>query len=177
MVSHEASERFLASGWLPDMEESSRIALLQVLQEHRAESGTTVLEQGKSNDRMAFLMEGTIEVSQLNRQNKPAVLYRIEAPSMFGLTSFFRPKPPEFTLRATSPIRFLTLDHAAHARLRRESPHAAEQLAVAAVGILADRIDALDHRIIEDLAKNPEDRPRQDEWAAFRARLFKDTPL
>ncbi len=177
MISQEASERFLVSGWLPEMEESSRQALLQVLQEQRAEAGTTVIEQGKTCDRMAFLMEGTIEVSQLNGQRKPEVLFKIVAPSMFGLTSFFRPKSPDFTLRATTPIRFLTLDHPGHARLRRESPRAAEQLAVAAVQILADRIDALDQRIIEDLAKHPEDRPRSNEWAAFRARLFEDAAL
>ena len=177
MVSREAAKQFLASSWLTEMEPGSREALLGVLQEHRAEANSALLERGRSNDRVGFLLEGTLQVTRPNPHDQPEILCNIAAPSMFGLTSFFRPNPPDFTIRALTPVRFLTLDHTSHERLRREHPRAAEQLAVAAVQILADRLDILDQRITNDLADHPDDHPRVTEWSAFRARLFEDSTL
>jgi CRP-like cAMP-binding protein len=159
------------------MEKPSREALLAVLREHHAEAGTSLLERGLPNDHVGFLLEGSLQVTRPNLRLQPEILCNIPAPSMFGLTSFFRPTPPDFTVRALTPVRYLTLDRAAHQRLRRENPQVAEQLAVAAVQILADRLDTLDRRISEDLADHPDDHPKVTEWSAFRARLFEDATI
>ena len=159
------------------MESSSKKALLSILEEHRAFAGAPLLLQGQPNNRLAFLLQGTVRVTRTNTLGQSEFLYEIKAPSMFGLTSFFRPNPPDFNLHASSPVRYLTLDHTAHARLSQENPRAAEQLAVAAVQILADRLDSLDQRITEDLADHPKDHPRVTEWANFRARLFEEGAL
>jgi CRP-like cAMP-binding protein len=177
MVSPEATKEFLESGWLTEMGREAREALLQVLEEHRATAQTTLLAQGRANDRVGFLLEGSLQVSRQNVRNETEVLCILSAPTMFGLTSFFRPSPPDFSLRALTAVRYLTLDHTAHDRLRKESPRVAEQLAVAAVLILADRLDALDRRITDDLAGHPDDHPKVTEWSAFRARLFEDATL
>lgn len=177
MVSTAAAERFLAAPWLADVDSAARQELLDVLTEHRATAGAILLEQGHPNDHIAFLIDGTATVYR-DRPNAPAeTLTTLAAPSLFGLTSFFRPTPPNFNVRATSAVWFLSLDHDAHAILRRIDPRATEQLALMAVRIMADRFDMLDRKISEDLAAHPENHPRVNEWSSFRARLFDESNI
>lgn len=177
MVSPEASERFLASPWMSGMDSASLQAILNVLVESRAPAGSILLAQGQPNDHIAFLIEGAATVSRVLEGGQAEVLTTLAAPSVFGLTSFFRPQPPDFSVRADAPVWVLTLDHHAHDLLRRKDLLATEQLALAAVRVLADRFDMLDKRISADMAKHPEDHPKATEWAAFRARLFDETSI
>ncbi len=177
MVSPAAAEQFLASNWLSELDIASRRAVLDVLVEQRAEVGAVLLEQEHPNDHVSFLIEGSASVERPGDNGQPAALATLKAPSLFGLTSFFRPHPPSFSVKALSPVWYLTLDHTAHDLLRRADPHAAEQLALTAVRALADYIDQLDRRITEDLAHHPEDRRKVTEWSSFRSRLFEETSL
>jgi CRP-like cAMP-binding protein len=175
MVSEGAASRFLSTAHLPELEFASREALLKVLEEHVAPAGTKLLEPGVRYDRVGFLLEGTLEVTLVDRRGRLHDLGKIEAPSLFGLSSYFRSKPPDFALATLTHVHYLTLDHAGHDRLRREEPAAAEQLALAAIHVLADRIDNLDRIVSDELAGHPDDHPRVTEWATFRARLMEDT--
>jgi CRP/FNR family cyclic AMP-dependent transcriptional regulator len=177
MIAPGAAERFMASNWLSEMDAKARRAVLGVLEEHRAKPGTVLLEPGRPNDRIGFLIEGTVKVTIDAAPGRSEELITIQAPSMFGLTTFFRASPPTFTARATTPVWYLTLDRAAHERLRHENPRAGEQLALAAVHILADRIDVLDRKISDELAEHPDDHPKVTEWSTFRARLLEDSSL
>ncbi len=177
MVSPAAAERFLASNWLSEMDAASRHAVLDVLVEQKAEPGSVLLEQDHPNDHVAFLIEGSAAIERDSEAGQTAVLATLKAPSLFGLTSFFRPHPPSFRVRAVNAVWCLTLDHPAHDLLRRADPHAAEQLALTAVRVLAEHIDQLDRRITQDLARHPEDQRKVNEWASFRARLFEETSL
>ena len=172
MVSPAASERFLASPWMAEMASASLQGLLNVLVETRAKAGSALLSQGQPNDHIAFLIEGSATVSRVGESGRKETLTTLHAPSIFGLTSFFRPQPPGFSVHADTPVWVLTLDHHAHDLLRRADARAAEDLALAAVRVLADRFDMLDRRITADMAKHPADHPKATEWAAFRARLF-----
>lgn len=177
MVSPAASERFLNSPWMAEMDSAGLQAVLNVLVESRAPGGATLLAQGQPNDHIAFLIEGTATVSRVTEAGRSETLTTLTAPSIFGLTSFFRPQAPGFSVRADTPVWVLSLDHRAHELLRRADPRAAEGLAVAAVRILADRFDMLDRRITADMAKHPEDHPQVTEWASFRTRLFDETSI
>jgi hypothetical protein len=64
------------------------------------------------------------------------------------------------------------MDHPGHDRLRLENLKAAEELALAAVRVLAERFDMLDKRISDYMAQHPDGHPRATEWSNFRARLF-----
>jgi hypothetical protein len=99
----------------------------------------------------------------------------LAAPTMFGLTSFFRPTPPSVSVRATTDAWLLNIDQAAHDLLRRVDLRAAEQLAVAAVRVLAEHFELLDRRISDYLAEHPDDHPKVTEWSDFRARLFEES--
>lgn len=177
MVSPDAAERFLSSPWMAGLGSASLQAMLNVLVESLAPAGAILLSQGQPNDHIAFLIDGAATVSRLNPEGKVETLTTLTAPSVFGLTSFFRPQPPGFSVRADSPVRVLTLDHHAHDLLRRADPRASEEFALAAARVLADRFDLLDKRITADMARRSDDHPDVTEWAAFRSRLFDESSI
>lgn len=173
MVSDAAAEQFLASPLLHELDSASRKALLNTLVEVRADPGTVLLEQGQPYDHIAFLIEGRATITR-ERNGRNETLSTLNAPVVFGLTTFFRTTPPDFSVRAETPVWLLTFDHHAHALLRRVDLNAAEQLALAALRHLADRFDMLMDRISADMDKQPPNSPKTNEWASFRARLFDD---
>ena len=177
MVSPAAAERFLAAPWLADLDPASRLAVLKVLVELRAPAGATLLEQGKANDQLYFLIEGSATVLRTLHQGRVETVATLAAPSVFGETSFFRPSPPIITVRAATAVWLLTLDHPAHELLRRADPKAAEQLALAAVRVLSERFDLLDRRVSDYIASKPEGHPKSNEWSTFRARLFEESNI
>ncbi|HEV3165111.1 MAG TPA: cyclic nucleotide-binding domain-containing protein [Isosphaeraceae bacterium] len=177
MVTAAAADRFLAAPLLAEADAASRRAVLEVLSEEHAPAGAVLLEQGKPNDRIAFLIEGTVSVVRSYPDGRKENVATLTAPSVFGETSFFRPTPAIVSVRANSPVWLLTLDHPAHERLRRENLKAAEQLAVAAARVLSERFDMLDKRISDYMAQHPEGHPRATEWSNFRARLFEGATI
>lgn len=178
MVSPDASTLFLDAPWLADLDQASRQAVLNVLVEHRAEAGAVLMERGRPNDHVSFLIDGSVSIERPTPSGERVEAVTVlTAPSVFGLTSFFRPHPPNVTVRAEVPVRYLTLDHHAHGLLRRLDPVAAEQLAQAVVRVLADRFDKLIDHVTQDMARHPEGHPKLTEWAAFRSRLFDETNI
>jgi CRP/FNR family transcriptional regulator, cyclic AMP receptor protein len=168
-----AAERFLAGQLLAEVDADARLALFRALKEDFAPRGSNLLEEGRRNDRLWFLIEGEAQVFRRNGGAEQAIAH-INAPGIFGATSFFRPTAPTATVRAATDVGLLVLDHAAHDRLRRNEPRAAEALALATVRALAERFDLLDLRFTEYLATRPDDQSRANEWANFRARLFEE---
>jgi CRP/FNR family cyclic AMP-dependent transcriptional regulator len=173
MVLSAAAERFLAGPLLAEVDDAARLALFEALKEEYARAGTVLIAQGKPNDRLWFLIDGTAAIVRRTGDEEQPIA-RLEAPGIFGATSFFRPTPTTVSIRATSDVALLTLDHAAHKRLRRDEPRAAEALALATVRVLAERFDLLDIRVTEFLASYADDHRRSTEWAGFRARLFEE---
>jgi len=172
MVTTAAAERFLSATLLSEVDPASRRAVLSVLSEEQAPAGAILLEQGKPNDQMAFLIDGSVTVLRHFLDGREETVATLVAPSVFGETSFFRGTPPIVTVRANAPVWLLTMDHPGHERLRRENLKAAEELALAAVRVLAERFDMLDKRISDYMAQHPDGHPRATEWSNFRARLF-----
>lgn len=177
MVTTAAAERFLAAPLMAEAEPASRKALLNVLTEQRAPAGATLLEQGQANDHISFLIEGSVTVLRTYASGAEETVATLQAPSVFGETSFFRTTAPIVTVRANTPVWLLTLDHHGHDRLRQENLKAAEQLALAAVRVLAERFDLLDRRISDYMQQHPDGNQRATEWSRFRARLFETSNI
>jgi CRP-like cAMP-binding protein len=173
MALSAAAERFLSGPLLAEVDADARLALFRALEQDHARAGARLIEEGRPNDRLWFLVEGTAVVAR-RVEGIDQVIARIEAPGIFGATTFFRGLPPTASVRTTSDVSLLTLDHPAHDRLRRDEPRAAEALALATVRALAERFDLLDGRFTEFLLSHPEDHPRGNEWSSFRARLFEE---
>lgn len=179
MVSPDAAEQFLKAPWMPAMEATARRSVLAVLHEDRAESGTALLTQGKLNGRIHFLLEGAVELVRTFPDGHEEVVTASQAPTVLGELSFFRRCPCLMGVRTTTPSRFLVLDHDAHEALRRNDPCAAEQLAIAAIQLLAERFEGLDRKVTDFLADQEKARKiaRSSEWTAFRSRLFEESAI
>ena len=173
MTLSAAAQRFLAGPILSEIDDDARLALSRSLREHEATEGTILIAEGKPNDRLWFLIEGSATVVRRG-QDGDRPIARLDAPGIFGATTFFRPTPATVSIRAASAVALLTLDHASHNQLRLESPRAAEALALATVRVLAERFDLIDQRVHEYIAAYSPDHPRSTEWSAFRARLFEE---
>lgn len=174
-IQGEAARRFMSADWLTDANEADRRAVFAVLNEAPAPAGTRLLEQGKANSRLVFLIAGEATVDRVRSDGRTEAIATLQAPTVFGTTSFFRPeKTPSFNVRALAGVQTLTLDRDDYGRLRRDNPRAAEALAVDALRTLADRFEELDRLFSEYIVKHPDERPKTTEWSGFRARLFEE---
>jgi CRP-like cAMP-binding protein len=177
MVGPDAAEQFLASPFLVDLDSAARQAILAVLEEHRQPAGAVLLTQGEPNDRIFFLIEGTVGVERALRGGLVEWVLNLNAPNGFGETSFFQKKPQIVSVRTVTAIRYLTLDRQAYEMLRRADPRTSEQLAQAAIRVLAEHFDLIDQRVAEILSRQPDPGPEETEWNRFRARLFSESML
>jgi CRP/FNR family transcriptional regulator, cyclic AMP receptor protein len=174
MIDAQAIERFMAAPWLVDVDPETKRAISSVLVEGRAPTGATLLEQGQPSDHLTFLIEGTAEIARLSGTGRRDVITHLIAPAVFGTTSFFQPKPPTVTVRATSEVWMLSLYHPAHEALRISNPRAAEALALTVVRALSERFDVID-KLFTDFTRQHADEPaKKSEWASFRSRLFEE---
>ncbi len=178
MVSPEAAARFLGAPFLADFDSATRQALVNVLVESRAPAGAVLVEQDRTVERVAFLIDGRIAVRRTGQPpGEDETILELKAPTAFGESSFFRQRPSLVTIAAATDVWLLTLDHPAHDLLRRSDPRAAEQLALAAIRVLAEHFDLLDQRYREFLSTHAEGEARVSEWSRLRARLLEQTSL
>jgi len=169
--------RFLDSPFLAGVEETSRLAIFRALAEAPAPSGFALLERGKPNDRLWFVLGGSVAIERPGSDGRVDVLATLSGPAIYGTTTFFRGTALSATIRATTDLVVGTLDHRAHERLRRDDPRAAEELALSVVRVLSERFDMLDARLSALMAGQDDDHPRASEWGNFRARLFEEPTL
>ena len=177
MVSDEAADRFLVAPFLGDLDARARQELLNVLQEHRADAGAVLLEQGEPNDRIFFLIGGTVAISRRSLDGRDEPILDLHAPTAFGETAYFQRRPQLVTVKAATDLHYLVLLRDAHEVLRRIDPRTSEQLAAAAVRVLASHFELIDQRIAELIARQPDPGSETTEWDRFRARLFGESTL
>jgi CRP/FNR family cyclic AMP-dependent transcriptional regulator len=178
MIPDEAAQRFMNAPWLVEFDRETKQALLNALVEEKAPKGAILLAQGQPNDHLSFLIDGTAEIERTFQNGRKDVITTLTAPAVFGTTSFFQPKPPTVTVRATSDVWLLILRHPAHEALRRENPRAAEALALAVVRALSERFDLIDRLFTDYITQHPDGATgEKSEWARFRARLFEEHTL
>jgi CRP-like cAMP-binding protein len=174
MLDPKAAERFMAAPWLAEVDPEAKSAILNTLVEARAAAGATLLAQGQPNDHLSFLIDGTASIERLGGNGRRDLITELTAPAVFGTTSFFQPKPPTASVRATSDVWMLSLYHPAHEELRVANPRAAEALAMAMLRALSERFDLID-KLFSDFTSRHLDQPaKKSEWAGFRARLFEE---
>ena len=114
MIDAEATEKFMAAPWLAEVDPETKRAISSALVEARASTGATLLEQGQPNDHLTFLIAGTAEIVRTFSSGRREIITDVTAPAVFGTTSFFQPKPPTVTVKATSNVWILSLYHPAH---------------------------------------------------------------
>jgi CRP-like cAMP-binding protein len=178
MIGEDAAKRFMTAPWLAEADRQTKLALLDALAEERARPGSVLLEQGQPNDHLTFLIDGSVDLERIFGTGRKEIVTTLSAPSVFGTTSFFQPRPPTVTARARTEVWMLTLYRPAHEHLRQENPRAAEALALAVVRTLSERFDMIDKAFSDYIAQHP-DVPANtvSEWSRFRARLFEEQKM
>ena len=171
------SGRFLASPLLAGADDEAREAVFRRLVAGRAPAGTALLSQGKPNDRLWFVIDGSVAIERKHPDGHVDVLAALSGPAIYGTTTFFRSTAPSANVRATSDLTLWTLDRDGHEALRRDDPRAAEDFALAILRVISERFDLLDSRLSELMAEHDDDHQRANEWANFRARLFEEPAL
>lgn len=174
MIDVKATERFMAAPWLAEADRDVKRAILNALVEARAPTGAVLLAQRQPNDHLTFLIEGTAAIERTFDNGRLETITTLTAPAVFGTTSFFQPKPPTATVRATSDVWMLSLYHPAHEALRVAHPRAAEALALAVVRALSERFDLIDKLFTQYTTRHSDEPVRMSEWAGFRSRLFEE---
>ena len=171
----DGSGSFLASPLLKEVGDESRRAIASRLEPGAARPGAVLLEQGRPNDRLWFVGDGSLAIERQRKGGPLDLLATLAGPAIFGTTTFFRSTVPSATIRAITALPYWTLDREAHEELRKDDPRAAEALALALVRVLSDRFDLLDLKISGLMAEHAHDHPKASELATFRARLFEDS--
>ncbi len=175
MIDNEAAERFMAAPWLGEIDHDAKRAILNALVEARAPNGAILLAQGQPNDHLSFLIEGSVAIQRPStKKSPPETITTLTAPALFGATSFFQPKPPTVSVRATSEVWILSLYHPAHEALRTANPRAADALALAILRALSERFDLLDTLFSDFTARHSDEIEHVSEWSGFRACMFED---
>jgi len=176
-MAQKVAGEFFESSLLHGVDEGLRRAIFRRLVPGQAPAGTPLLSQGKSNERLWFVIEGSVTIERKHPDGRVESLAELKGPAIFGTTTFFRSTSPSASILAATDLKVWTLDHAGHEALRRDEPQAAEALALAVVRVLSERFDMLDVRIAELMAEHGDDHPRMTELATFRARLFEEPAL
>jgi CRP-like cAMP-binding protein len=174
MINSEAAERFMAAPWLAEVAPETKTAIFNALVEAKASPGTVLLLQGQLNDHLSFLIEGRVSIERTYPNGRRDTITTLTAPTVFGTTTFFLPKPPNVSVRATSDVWMLSLYHPAHEALRIANPRAAEALALAVIRALSERFDLIDQMFSDLSAKYVGEPVKTSEWARFRSRLFEE---
>jgi CRP-like cAMP-binding protein len=174
MIDVESTKRFMAAPWLSEVDPEIKRALASALVETRAPAGAVLLARGQPNDHLTFLIQGTADIERTLPNGRHELLTTLTAPAVFGTTSFFQPKPPTVTVRATSDVWMLSLYHDAHEALRSANPRAAEALALAVVRALSERFDLIEKLFNDYVSRNSDEPSQLSEWARFRNRLFEE---
>jgi CRP-like cAMP-binding protein len=178
MIGEDAAKRFMAAPWLVEADRQTKLALLDALAEKRARVGSVLLEQGQPNDHLTFLIDGTVDLERTFGDGRKEIVTSLSAPTVFGTTSFFQPKPPTVTARARTEVWMLNLYHPAYDHLRKENPRAAEVLALDVVRTLSERFDMIDKAFSDYIAQHPNVPGNTiSEWSRFRARLFEEQKM
>ena len=173
----DRAEPYLSSSLLAGVDEAARLAIFQTLTSREVPSGFALLEQGKVNDRLWFVIDGRVVIERTRPDGRLDILATLAGPAIYGTSTFFRRSALSATIRAGSDLILGSMDHRAHDRLRSENPRAAEALALSVVQTLSEHFDMLDRRLTALMSEHHEDHPRATEWAAFRARLFEEPAL
>ena len=111
MVKADTAERFLTAPCWPKSIRTRSSRVLGCVEEDRASSRRDACSTGISEQSPRLRGRGAVVIERSFPGGRQEVLTTLTAPTVFGTTSFSRPNPSTISVRATTDIRMLTLDH------------------------------------------------------------------
>ena len=119
-------------------------------------AGEAVFQEGEVSRALWLLLDGKVEVDLNVPKAGEREIAELNAPSMFGESSFFHSHPHSATVRTLTPVRLLKLDRQRFDQLVADNNEAALRLGVKAAEILAGRLYQTD-RFVEKLLESQAD--------------------
>jgi CRP/FNR family cyclic AMP-dependent transcriptional regulator len=105
-----------------------------------ADGGTSVIVQGEPGDYLVILISGTMEVSRLDRQDRPSRIAVVQEGHALGEMSMLDGEPRFASCIALEPTRFAVLDRATLTWLIQHEPRLGAKILVKLVHLLAQRL-------------------------------------
>src|SRR4051812_10855205 len=84
MTSTEEAGQFLASPLLAGADDGARLAVFRAMDEAEAREGTALVVQGQPNERLWFVIGGTVAIEREQPDGRVDVLATLSGPAIFG---------------------------------------------------------------------------------------------
>jgi len=125
-------------------------AVIPLLEEVTFPAGTFILRQGDFEDRIYFLVEGSVEVlkhesTEPGREKRIALIPEGET---FGEMEFIEPESCAATIRSLEPIRALTLSNSALYKIFQMDPETFTLIILNLARLIVRRMRKLQHIIM-----------------------------
>lgn len=132
--------------------------------------GAVVMEEGSQGPRMVVVLRGGAEVVKAAPDGTVHVLAAVGEGDVLGEMSLLRDGPRSATVRATRALRVFAMDHDAFSGMIEDGDPAAFKLSHRIARVLAQRVDELNHRLVDLLSRSPSE--PAEELARIRQELF-----
>jgi len=152
----------------------SRAELLRVAEAGRVERwprGATVMEEGAQGPRVVVLLEGRVDVVKRDADGQDRVLAEVGAGGVLGEMALLHDEPRSATVRAAESLRVFAIDRHTFQEMIEDGDPAALKMGFAIARVLAGRVLALNDKIVDLLARVPDEPPIQ-ELAEYRNKLL-----
>ncbi|TNE89229.1 MAG: cyclic nucleotide-binding domain-containing protein [Deltaproteobacteria bacterium] len=129
-----------------------------------------VMEEGSLGPRLVVVLQGHAEVVKTGPDGTVHVLATVGPGAVLGEMSLLQQAPRSATVRATSAMRVFAMDQATFNGMLEDGDPAAYKLSHRIARVLAARVDELNRRVVDLLARRPSE--PEEELARIRSELF-----
>lgn len=151
----------------------SRSELVRVVEAGRIEGwpeGATVMEEGTQGPRVLVLLAGRVTIVKRDADGVERPIAEVGPGSVLGEMGLIHDQPRSATVRAVEPLSVFAMDRGTFQEMVEDGDPAALKMGMAIARVLAERVAALNERIVALLAQVPAE-PIQ-ELADYRSRLL-----
>ncbi len=152
----------------------TRPELLRVVEAGRVERwpvGATVMEEGSQGPRVLVLLEGRVDVVKRDADGRERVLAEVGPGGILGEMGLLHDQPRSASVRAAEPLQVFAFDRLTFQEMVEDGDPAALKMGLAIARVLTQRVVALNERLVELLAKLPDEPPIRD-LSEYRSKLL-----
>ena len=152
-------------------ENLQKVVNLMSIEDYTA--GKTIFSEGDSHAVIWIIIDGRCTVTKQTRDGGQRDLAVLERMRTFGEMSFFHPAPHSATVSAETDVTVARLDRARFHSLVDFGSQAALKIAYNTIGVLSERLRAMDE-YVGQIIKSGETPRSGQEWGEFRAKLYSE---
>jgi len=136
--------------------------------------GEKIFDEGQSHAAIWIVLSGRCQVFKQNQAGARQDLAVIEPVQTFGEMSFFHPAPHSASVEAIDQVKAARLDRARYHCLIDLGSQAAFKMAFNTIGVLSERLRAMDDAICNVLDSDDTKKMSSKEWGEFRSKVYSE---